>query len=257
MKRLKRPADARRRAGPGARRMAARLLMIGALLVVVAGGLLIWLAFFTDVCAVRNVLVTGNKNLTPEYVHQLSGVDSYENLITLPVRKLSRNLERNPWIKEARIGRHLLHTVTIRVMEREPMAMLDTGGAGFLLDDSGFVITGITIDQFPQLPRIYGGEVAPPRISEQVRDPRVAGCVKVIRSMPRSLRSILQLGNPFDGRGQVFVSRIGFNIVYGAATDLALKNEILEAIVTDIRNNNRSIAYIDVRVANAPVIMPR
>ena len=257
MKRLKRPADARGRAGPGARRMAARLLIIGALLVVVAGGLLIWLAFFTDACAVRNVLVAGNKNLTTEYVHQLSGVDSYENLITLPVRKLSRNLERNPWIKEARIGRRLLHTVTIRVLERQPMAMLDTGGAGFLLDESGFVITGIPTDQFPQLPRVYGAEVSPPRISERVRDSRVAGCVKVIESMSPGLRSIVLLVNPFDGRGHVFISRMGFNIIYGQATDLALKNEILEAIVTDVRNNNRSVAYIDVRVTDAPVIMPR
>jgi cell division protein FtsQ len=234
-----------------------RLLAALAILAVLAVGFAAWLGYFTDVCSVEHVEITGNRILDPAYIRQLSGVDAYENLLRVPVGRLQRNLERDPWIKKAIVGRHLLDTVRIDVSERVPVALVDTGGSGFLVDGSGYVIAGIATDQFPELPRVYAAEVAPPSIGEKLSDPRVAGCVEVIGSMPQALRDTLAMGNPFDGRGQVFVSRNGYNIIYGEVSELERKNEILEAIVTDVDTNNRVIAYIDIRVPDSPVIMPR
>lgn len=242
---------------PDLGRLSKRLALVLLLLAVVAGGLVVWLAYFTNACAIQKVTVTGNKNLTPDYIRQVSGASYYKNLVTVPVGKLEKNLERDPWISDARIGRHLMHTLNIDVKERQPVALLDFGGACFLVDGSGYVITSISADKFPQLPRVYGGDAPPPRVGERVTDARTAECIKVISGMPQEIRDMIQLGNPFDGRGQVFVSRLGYNIVYGKASELSKKNEILQAIALDVRNNKRKIAYIDVRVPDSPVIMPK
>jgi len=46
-------------------------------------------------------------------------------------------------------------------------------------------------------------------------------------------------------------------VIYGHDTDSKKKNEMLEAIVADVKNNKRNIAYIDLRVPDSPVIKPR
>ncbi|HEY5532422.1 MAG TPA: FtsQ-type POTRA domain-containing protein [Candidatus Anoxymicrobiaceae bacterium] len=259
MKKLKKPAGAAPRieVSPGTGKFFKRLVL-GICLFVVAGCMaVVWLALFTGVCSVRNVTVTGNKNLTSEYVKQLSGIASYKNLVTLPVGKIAQNLESDPWVRKAHVGRHLLHTVNIKVDERQPVALLDFGGTGFLVDGQGYIITGIATDQFPEIPRIHGGDATAPKVGERITDANTLECVKVIAGMPASIQSTLLLGNPFDGRGQVYVSRQGFNIIYGHEAGAKQKNDVLQAILIDISNNHRQVAYVDVRVPDSPVIMPR
>jgi cell division protein FtsQ len=258
LKKLKRPADRRRpEPQPEKRRKTARVLAAVLVLALVAVGLLAWLAFYTNVCAIERVRVTGNRNLTSEQVRQLSGVGAYKNLMTLPVGRLAANLERDPWIKSARVSRHLLHTVNIAIEERPPLAMLDYSGAGFLVDAAGIVIAPAAEDSYASLPRVYCAELAPPKPGDKIKDKAVMGSLEIMGSMPAGLKGSVVLANPFDGRGQVFASKDGFNIVYGDASDLAKKNEVLQAIVTDISNTGRKIAYVDVSVPDAPVIKPK
>lgn len=257
MKRLRRNPDSRRLA---VRRISwhgvrSAMLWLTALAVVVAGGMLA-LAMFTGVCEIRDVRIEGNHFLSTEQVRQISGVEGYANLVTLPVGKLAKNLEANSWVTDARIERHLLHTVTIRVTERRPVAMLYCGGPTFLVDGRGYVIAGAGEDQSPELPRIYGGDMKPPEPGTILTEPKIKEGLEVMVSMPDDMRSLLQLCNPFDGRGQVFATRNGFNIVYGSSERADLKNEILKAILVDLQNNGRGIAYVDIRVPDSPVIKP-
>lgn len=257
MKRLRRPAGERRlNPGPGTRRLARGLIVLALVVVTLAAGSLAWLAFFTDTFKVREIRVTGNNHLAPAHIRQLSLVDSYGSIITLPVDNIARNLERDPWISKARIRRRLPGTVEIEVVERAPMVMLDYGGTGFVADSTGYLIEASGLDRFPELPRVFCGDVPPPSISDRPKEPEVRECLEVVASMPPDMRSTLLLGNPFDGRGQVFKTRLGFDIVYGRAADLSEKNEVLEAITTDVRENVRSISYVDVRVPDSPVIAP-
>jgi cell division septal protein FtsQ len=243
LKKLKRPAARRRpEPQPEKRRKATRVLAAVLVLALVAVGLLAWLAFYTNVCAIERVRVTGNRNLTREQVRQL---------------RLAANLERDPWIKRASVSRHLLHTVNIAIEERPPLAVLDYSGAGFLVDAAGLVIAPAAEDRFASLPRVYCAELAPPKPGEKIKDKAVLESLEIMGSMPTGLKGSVVLANPFDGRGQVFASKDGFNIVYGDASDLAKKNEVLQAIVTDISNTGRKIAYVDVSVPDAPVIKPK
>ena len=253
----KRPAARRPASNSVARRYIRRLLLTVLVLIPLSAGLLIWLAFFTDVCAIENITITGNKSLTTDEVRQLSGIAAYKNLITLPVKRLAANLERNLWIRDVKVGRHLLHTVNMVVEERSPLAMLDYSGACFLVDERGFIFTGTTADQLPELLRIYCGDLAAPKIGETVKDKKISESVKIVASMPQALRASLSLANPFDGRGVVFASKGGFAIVYGSAEETARKNEVLQAVLLDIANNGRRIAYVDVKVPDAPVIKPK
>lgn len=257
MKRLRRPAgEARLRPGAGTRRLARRLLLAIAVLFILAAGVVGGLVFFSDTFDINDVRVKGNSRLDAGYIRQLSLVDSYGSLLTLPVDNVARNLEQDPWIREARIGRRLPGTVDMVIVERVPMAMLDYGGTGFLVDDTGYLICASRPDESPELPRVHCGDLPPPRISGRPSHAGVRDCLKVIASMAPETRDVLLLANPFDERGQVFQTRLGFNIVYGRASDLPKKNEALQVVTTDVKNNGRKISYIDVRVPDSPVIAP-
>jgi cell division protein FtsQ len=256
LKRLKRLHDAQRVHLPDFARLARRMLWACVVLVLLAACAVTLAVFFTGITEIRDVNFTGNRFVGIDYLEQASQIDSYKNLVTLPVDRIAESLEQNPWISEVRVQRHLLHTVNIGIVERVPVAMLICSQTGYLLDRSGFVMAGAGEDQLAELPRIHGGDLSAPAVGTRIKDTKVMECVKVLAGMPQSMRSILLLANPYDGRGPVFVSRLGFNVVYGPAEDTTRKNEVMEAIVTDVKNNKRKIAYVDLRVPDSPVIRP-
>lgn len=211
------------------------------------------LAFFTGLCAVNNVEVTGNSFLTPDYIQEVSGLAIGENLITLNVGRLKDNLKNNNWIEEVVISRHLLHTVKINIKERVPAAIVDFGGSRFLVDETGYVITNEVPPNFNTIPAVYGGENYKPEIGEVLKDKLVKEAVGIIAEMPENVRSSITIWNPYDGRGHVFNTSAGFQVVYGDAEEEEKKKDILEAIYIDVVTNNRNISYIDIRVTDSPV----
>lgn len=257
MKRLKRNPDREDAAlRSTAWRAVVIVLWVVLAAVVAAAGLATYLALFTNTCDIRRVNITGSRYLQADYLRQLSGIDDYKNLVTLPVGRIAKNFAANPWIDRVDVSRRLLHTVDIRVFEREPVAVLDYGGLEFLVKGDGFVIAKTTLDEFKELPRIHGGAAQPPEVGAMLTEKKTLDCLKVVAGMPPSLRAILALGNPFDGRGCVFIARPGFNIVYGSPEGGRKKNEMLEVILADLAKNRRDIAYIDIRVPDSPVILP-
>jgi len=253
LKRLKRVPDSR----PVLRSALRRGLWAIVFLVLAAACALTFLVFFTGVFKIKEVNFTGNQNVSTDRLKQASGIEAYSNLVTLPVGRIARDLETNSWVKHARVQRHLPHTVNIQIVERVPVAMLDYTTSAYLVGSDGLVIEKIAPDQHPELPRVYGGKSTQPTVGSRVSDKKLDECVEVLAGMPKAVRDMLLLGNPFDGRGQVFVSRSGFNVIYGHTGSMRKKNEVLEAIITEVNNNKRKIAYVDVRVPDSPVIKPQ
>lgn len=223
-----------------------------AALAIILVGISVWLVFFTAVFRIERVVVRGNRYLDEATVLAGSGVGSYENLVTLPAEKISRKLEAEPWVESARIRRVFFHTVVIELTERDPVALLDCNGAGFLLDRNAVAIAGAGLESLPSLPRIHGGDISTPRPGIRVGDRKVSECVRILGGMAPSLRGEISMANPFDGRGQVFVARDGFQVIYGSAEESSRKNELLEAVMVDMRENGRSAEYVDLRVPDSP-----
>lgn len=239
---------------PEQRSSLSKVVITGGLLVLAFIALASALVFFTDICRIRQVNVTGTKNLTVEYVRDLSGVDSYENLATLPVGAIRKNLLKDPWIREARIGRKPLHTVDIGITERDPVAMLVNGETGYLADKDARVFARTNLQEHERLPRIDANTLPVPILDHVVSDAKVKNSIELLDGMSENLRSMIAEACPFDERGVVFKAKGGFEVIYGPADDIKRKNEVLEAMMLDIQNNERSLEYLDIRVPDCPVI---
>ena len=60
------------------------------------------------------------------------------------------------WIKEARVSRRLPDTIVVEVVERQPMAIWQSGGQLNLIDGEGVVLEAVRIEAMPDLLLVVG-----------------------------------------------------------------------------------------------------
>lgn len=244
--------------GDSPRRSRGKILIFSVLLLLLIGcGVLAYLVFYGDLCRIEGVELSGNQNLSSEYLMEVSGVKAYNNLATIPVRRIQSNLLTEAWIEKVVITRDFPHTLKIRIDERVPVAMIEYGATGFVVDARGFTITGSPTDQYPALVRIHGMESQPPEVGKVIADTAIMSGLEIISALPKDVSNTLTVMNPFDPKGIICATSLGYNILFGDNTEVERKRNVLIAILKDIRENQRSISYIDLSVPEAPVIKPK
>jgi cell division protein FtsQ len=156
-------AAARSRSRPGWIRFVLcwtrRALWAAAIGTVVWGGLLAYREvppLAAEWFEIRHVKVTGSGQVTREEVVKLMGLMPGETLLSLDRARAVDRLESHPWIKEATVSSVPLHTVTVRIQERKPVAVLKSSSLNLLLDVDGHVLSVVKPDDHLQLPVLHG-----------------------------------------------------------------------------------------------------
>ncbi len=103
--------------------------------------------------------VTGNRTIDRREVIALANVSPGDDLIKVSLGKIGEQLEKNPWIESVRVKRYFPHTLTMKVTEREPLAIINVGYLAYIdakgavfkpLNDGDSlnypIITGVTED---------------------------------------------------------------------------------------------------------------
>lgn len=245
MKRLKRHPDTKS--------WLFKTLVFVLVLTAAVAGLLAGLAFFTGLCSVEIIEVKGNQHESADTIRNQSGLKNGQNLITVNVSKAAQNLMKNNWIEDVNIERHLLNKVIITVKERKPVVRVNFSEVLSLVDGKGFVIAQVKNGEMENIPVVYAGKGSKGKTGKIIKGGSLKESIELIDSMPERVYATIALCNPFDGRGVVFNTKTGYQIIYGECEDIAKKNELLEAIILDIEINKRNVSYIDVRVPESPV----
>jgi cell division protein FtsQ len=215
--------------------------------------LVIWTLFMSPVLSVRDVKVLGESFTTEEEVIAAAGLTTPEgNLLLLGTDEIARKVEELPWVRSADVDRMLPGTVRIKVVERAPALVLSLGAATWTIDVQGNVLaSGEAIQGLPVLAGVEVGDISP---GLRLLTEESSAALKVFRSLPRSLRTRL------SGIFAPTVERISFSlddgtvVRYGAAEQLADKNEVLKVLLDRLETDGSSASYIDVRVPASPAI---
>ena len=86
----------------------------------------------------RNVEVSAGKRLTPDSIYQLLKLTDGMNQFLRPIEKERLSLlAREPNIKELKIVRHLPDKMSISIIERSPIARVQTKDGGWVVDEEG------------------------------------------------------------------------------------------------------------------------
>lgn len=150
-----------------------------ALLAVGVVGVAAWLVFFSSVLGVREVQVAGNLAVPAQQIRQVAGVAEGRPLAGVDVAEVENRIRGIRQVESVVVSRGWPGTLVVRIVEREPVAVVPAGGKFALVDRHG-VVTEIRDVAPPTLPVL---RVARP----QAGDPATDVALTVIGALPDDL----------------------------------------------------------------------
>ncbi len=152
MKVCKEPFDLRKYLLPAIRygSRGGLVILIGALLTAAVKVLLETTPF-----PVRQVEVRGLQRLTRDEIVALTGLTPGQNLLTLHLGKVGRQVAADPWVASVRVQRFFPGTVAISITERKPVAVVNLGLL-YYLDDQGEPFKPLSFGDTLDLPVVTG-----------------------------------------------------------------------------------------------------
>lgn len=115
------------------------------LLISAAAGAGLW-AFAIELAprlGVQRILVEGNERLSDGEILELVEVDERTNILTLDLNQVKQKLLRSAWVRNVELKRLLPATLTLRIVERAPVAVAVLDDLYLLAED------GTILDQLP------------------------------------------------------------------------------------------------------------
>ena len=133
--------------------------------------------------AVGDVLVTGRRETDAATLLEVVGIERGMPILTVDLDAVRQRVETLPWVKQARVERHLPDILFIALTERRPLALWQRHRALALVDEDGVVITDGKLGRFASLPIVIG-DGAPERAREAIamlaREPDLLARVRAL-----------------------------------------------------------------------------
>ena len=244
-----------RRASPAVLRMlpSGSALVIGIALLSIGAGLY-GLARETSMFAVRSIQVEG---ATPRVTAQAQqALRSFEDtsLLRLNGAAVIRRLEALPTVLSATYDRDFPHTLRVRLVLEQPVAVLRRGLSSWLVSARGRVMASVDPKRYLRLPRIW--LVATTQVETgAILDDRSGGgaarALSVLATSPverRVLWASVRDGSLTAGL------RSGLELRFGSLSDLQLKLAIAGSILPSLAPRAAGgPAYLDLAVPDRPV----
>ncbi len=105
---------------------------------------------------IRTVDLTETRRVSRDQVLALLDLPTDRGLLRTDPAVLQRALETHPWIRRASVRRMFPETLAVDVQEREPVAILRTGGRDFLVDYEGVLLAERPTQDDETLPVLKG-----------------------------------------------------------------------------------------------------
>jgi len=99
--------------------------------------------------------VAGLKRLKQEEILSAAAVRTGDDLLSLRLARMGEQLSKNPWIESVRIRRNFPHSLTIDVVEREPVGIVSMGYL-YYLDRKGEIFKPLQEGESLDFPVITG-----------------------------------------------------------------------------------------------------
>jgi cell division protein FtsQ len=229
-----------------------RALAIAAVLIAASAGMYV-IARETTMFALRSVEVEG---ATPAVARQVSASlarFSGTSLLALNGDAVARTVDDLPTVVSTSYDRDFPHTLRVRVVPEDPVAVLRRGADAWLASARARVIAPIARTRFRSLPRIWLPSDTEIAVGEFLAGDAAASA--------HALRSVVEAR--FAGRvlwarvqnGQLTLAlRSGLDLEFGPPNSLALKIAVVRAVLPTLRPPAAGgPRYLDVSVPERPV----
>ncbi len=146
--------------------------------------------------AIHEIDIQTDGVLSTEQLGRWSGVKRQQNLFALDLARVKRDLELLPAIQSVSVERVLPHTLRIRVVEREPVAQIQTATQIYLLDAEGVAMLPLdprhrSLPPQPgeRCPTLTGAGPVEVRAGKAVESPQIRAALRFLVAFEHSAMS--------------------------------------------------------------------
>ena len=232
-------AEVRRFTAARRRQLRVALLTVGGLalaLVLLVG--LVW----SPLMSVREVQVEGAERIDPAVVQDALADQLGEPIATVTEAGVAERLQAIPQIESFRVDVVPPSTVIVRLVERRPVAVIESDAGASVIDAAG-VVLGPVDETTDALPRLVGVEVG----SEQFE-----AVATVLVSVPSEVLAATESIEAPTSSDIRLTLATGQTVQWGGAEDSPLKADVVAALMAT--QDPAAAAVLDVRAPEHPVV---
>ena len=219
-------------------------------LVVVGLGLLLQLLVASDLFRIDQVSIFGGSQLRQEHILALSDIQTGISTFAIDLELIGRKIEKNSWVRSARVERIFPRQVNIVIEERVPAAIINLGYL-YYLDQSGEVFKVLGRDDSFDFPVVTGFErnelLANPQ-SGRDQLQKVVALIDDLKQRTRfNLAQVSEIHQEKNGGLSIFTRTGGVKVKMGEG-GLPEKLDRLERIYARLKPRLEMLEYIDLNV---------
>lgn len=213
--------------------------------------------------ALKEVVIAARGDLSQRQIREAAGVSIGENLWAINLTTVQHNIERLPYVAEARVERHLPGRLVVKIVERNPIvkvtgAVSELGTAEVLyIDQDQYVVfkprPGESMRALPEITGLRNRDLDP---GQRINQPEAVVAINLLKTLETTtLGSVLDIQTidvsaPLSLRA---TTRDGAVICFRLDC-LGQQIQRLQEILEYARNNNKQVRTIDLTLdKNVPV----
>jgi len=227
-------------------KLRAVLAVAVAAIAVAAGGVAVWNSSWLKLGVVQ---VVGNHHVQTSQVLGAAALSRGVRLSSVSSSLVAARVEALPWVASATVTHVLPSRVRIAVRERTPVAVVQAGGRGYLVDGQGVVLQ----EGGSGYPVVAGLPLAVAVPGDRITPPAFAAALRVLESLPPAIRGRLAAVNASSPDLVTVALTDRTSIVYGGTESLGDKNYAVSALLA----GGQTYTSIDVRAPSRPAAHPR
>jgi cell division protein FtsQ len=210
---------------------------IGAV-VLLLGGLAVWLFYFSTAFAVEGVRVSGADTVPVATIENVAEAPMGTPLAKVDLTAIAERVRTIPAVADAQVTRAWPHKVVIVVTERVPVVVVTDGSRFELVDATGTAFKTVS-DRPDGLPEA--------RVTGTRRDVTIRSVVTVSAALPAALRA--ETGSISAASPDSITLNLpsGVKVVWGSSDDSERKAEVLNVLM------KREAKVYDVSAPDLPV----
>ncbi len=249
------PALGRRRRRPLAQRV---LRVLGALALLAAVVHVPWGGLRQRFARLAEVRVEGTHYLDAGRVLRSAGLAVGQDLFSLDLARARQSLMLDPRIASAEVSRRLPRGVRIRVVEREPVLLVDHG-APWEMDSSGVLLAPLEAGVVADVPRLVGPDFTGLPAGVQVRRDEVERGLAWVRALSaRDLQLAGQVSEvDVSDAGVTGLTLLdGTRVLAGGWPPGTPRLSALRVVLADLRQRGTVADEVDLRFEDQVIVRP-
>lgn len=189
--------------------------------------------------------IRGNVALSAREIYIASGIDSQSAFWLNPV-KVAARIESMPNIKSASVSVRLPAQVVIKVTERRPQLLWQSGEKVWWIDEEGTVVPPKA--EVEDMLRIIDDDRQPLEVGYQIEANIIKGA-QTLRIIAPDVRVIRHT----RAQGLIVATPEGWPVYLGGGSDMKAKLVVLSTLLPSLREEEMPPTYIDLRDPLRPV----